>query len=59
MTELEAKLFNMLMERLSVIAPFRGIEMTERQRQYLATDLAILTARALEKESSKNYVGKM
>lgn len=58
MTELEAKLYQVLMDRLAIVAPFRGIQITERQRHQLATDLAILTAKVLVDKNSMNYQGK-
>lgn len=58
MTELEAKLYRMIAERLNVLAPMRGIEMTERQMSQLSTDLAIMVARVLVTEKSTDYQGK-
>ncbi len=58
MTELEAKLYRMIQERLNVLAPMRGIEMTQRQMDQLSTDLAIMTAKVLVTEKSTDYQGK-
>lgn len=58
MTELEVKLFHVLMARLKVLAPMRGVEMTEGQMHQLAVDLAITTAKVLVTEKSMEYKGK-
>lgn len=58
MTELEVKLYHMIHDRLAVLAPMRGVEMTPNQMGQLSTDLAIMVARVLVSEKSMDYQGK-
>lgn len=58
MTELEAKLYWLFKERLKVLAPLRGVEMTDYQLIRISTDLAITAAPVLVKENANNYQGK-
>ena len=58
MTELEAKLYGMLMQRFKVLAPMRGVDMTQQQMHQMSIDLAIMTARVLVDDRSTNYQGK-
>ena len=58
MTELEAKLYNVFVQRLAVLAPMRGIEMTISQVNTISNDLAIAAARVLVKHDAMNHEGK-
>lgn len=58
MTELEAKLYWIFLEKIKTVAPLQGIQMTEQQACKLAIDLCQTAAHVLVNENSQNYEGQ-